>query len=163
MEGTPQNLAPDTYDRILAGAALILLAAVTAALIRGHAEWGKVPPFIWAHIATIYIAVTLTPIMLLRRRGDRLHRRLGRGWVSAMFLTALFSFAIRLNDPGRLSWIHLLSVLTLTQIPIIVWSARNHKVRLHRQSVRGMVTGALIIAGAFTFPFERLMGRWLFG
>jgi uncharacterized membrane protein len=161
MERTAPKLTPDTFDRILAGAALILLAAVTAALIRGQEEWNRVPPFIWAHIATIYIAVSLTPIMLLRRRGDRLHRQLGWIWAGAMFLTALLSFGIQ--GTGSFSWIHLLSVLTLTQVPVIVWSARHHKIQVHRLSVRSMVAGALIIAGAFTFPFERLMGHWLFG
>jgi uncharacterized membrane protein len=29
--------------------------------------------------------------------------------------------------------------------------------------VRGMVTGALLVAGFFTFPFGRMLGAWLFG
>jgi uncharacterized membrane protein len=32
----------------------------------------------------------------------------------------------------------------------------------HRRGVRAMVTGALLIAGFFTFPFDRLLGHWLF-
>jgi uncharacterized membrane protein len=35
-------------------------------------------------------------------------------------------------------------------------------VKRHRRSVRAMVTGALLIAGFFTFPFNRLLGHWLF-
>ncbi len=156
------NLAPDTFDRILAGVALVLLAAVASAIWRGRAEWGDVPVFIWAHIATILVAVALTPLMLLRRRGDRLHRRLGWIWVSALFFTALFTFGIRGVNGANLSWIHLLSAWTLTQVPMIAWTARTHRVNWHRHSVRGMIVGALIIAGAFTFPVERLMGHWLF-
>ena len=157
------KLAPDGWDRLLAGAALLLLTAVAAAVWRGRAEWGNVPPFVLAHFATIVVAVSLTPLMLLRRRGDRFHRRLGWVWVSAMFLTALFTFGIRgLNAPA-LSLIHLLSVWTLIQLPLIAWYARTHRVDRHRRAVRGMVTGALIIAGVFTFPVERLMGHWLFG
>ena len=48
-------------------------------------------------------------------------------------------------------------------MPLIVWAARTHNVARHRNAVRGMVAGALIIAGIFTFPFDRLMGHWLFG
>ncbi len=48
-------------------------------------------------------------------------------------------------------------------MPLIVLAARRHQHAKHRAAVRGMVTGALIIAGIFTFPFERLMGHWLFG
>jgi uncharacterized membrane protein len=157
------KLAPDLFDRILAAAALVLLAAVAAAVWRGREEWHQVPPFVWAHIATIAVAVSLTPVMLLRRRGDRVHRRLGWIWVTAMALTALLTFGIRGINQGGLSFIHILSAWTLIQVPLIVWNARSHRIEPHRRAVRGMVTGALIIAGAFTFPFERLMGHWLFG
>lgn len=58
--------------------------------------------------------------------------------------------------------IHILSVWTVIQVPIIWWTARNHKIARHRSAVRGMVFGALLIAGFFTFPFDRMLGRWLF-
>jgi uncharacterized membrane protein len=160
---TKSMLAPDRYDRFLAAAAVVLLAFVAAALWRGRDEWGEVPTFVWAHIATIVLALCLTPVMLLRRRGDRLHRRLGWVWVSAMGLTALLTFWIRGLNQGSLSVIHILSAWTLIQVPLIVWAARGHKIARHRAAVRGMVTGALLIAGIFTFPFGRLLGHWLFG
>ena len=157
------TLAPDRFERILAGAALLLLAAVAAALWRGRPEWGEVPPIVWGHIATIVTALALTPVMLLRRRGDRLHRLLGWIWCTAIAATAIASFWIRGLNGASLSFIHLLSAWTLFQVPLIVWAARSHNVARHRTAVRGMVTGALLIAGIFTFPFGRLLGHWLFG
>ena len=157
------GLAPDLVDRILAAAALVLLAFVLTALWRGRGEWHRVPVFVWLHIGTVVAATALTPVMLLRRRGDRLHRRLGWIWVAAMFLTASFTFGIRGINGGALSLIHILSAWTLVQVPLIVWSARTHNHRRHRASVRGMVAGALLIAGIFTFPFDRMLGEWLFG
>jgi uncharacterized membrane protein len=157
------SLKPDLFDRILSFAALLLLAAVITALWKGRDEWGEVPPVIWAHLATIVTAVVLTPVMLLRRRGDRLHRRIGWVWASAMAITAISTFGIRGLNQGSLSLIHILSAWTLIQVPVIVWAARTHNIARHRTAVRGMVTGALIIAGVFTFPFDRLMGHWLFG
>jgi uncharacterized membrane protein len=157
------SLKPDWLDRLLAAAAIVLLACVLAALARGAAEWSRVPTIVWSHILTILVAVTLTPVMLLRRRGDRLHRRLGWVWVSAMALTAALSFGVRGLNSGSFSLIHILSAWTLIQVPLIVWSARSHNVPRHRASVRGMVIGALLVAGIFTFPFNRLMGHWLFG
>lgn len=156
-------LSPDRYERALAVAAMLVLAMTLAALARGHANWGRVPGFVWAHLATIIVALALTPPMLLRRRGDRLHRRLGWLWCGSLVATAALSFGIRDTRDGGFSLIHILSVWTLVQVPLIVVSARNHRVAAHRSAVRGMVTGALVIAGLFTFPFGRMLGRWLFG
>lgn len=159
----PRSLSPDRFERILAITALALLLTVLVALARGHAQWGLLPWQVWAHLATILTALALTPVMLLRRRGDQPHRVLGTLWVVAMIATALISFDIRLINKGGFSIIHALSAWTLIQVPILWWSARTHNVVRHRRSVRGMVLGALIIAGFFTLPFGRLLGTWLFG
>ncbi|KQS02143.1 hypothetical protein ASG11_15275 [Sphingomonas sp. Leaf357] len=159
----PQSLAPDTLERVLAVGAAVLLAAVVAALVRGQAHWGEIPAIVWAHLLTIMIALVLTPTMLLRRRGDRPHRVLGTIWVVAMLATALISFGVRQTNHGGFSFIHIISAWTVIQVPIIWWSARTHNIVRHRRSVRGMVIGALLVAGFFTFPFHRLLGQWLFG
>ncbi len=158
-----QSLAPDGTERVLAVGSGLLLVAVVVALVRGRAEWATVPASVWAHLATIIVALALTPTMLLRRRGDRPHRVLGTVWVIALIATALISFAIRLTNPGGFSVIHIISAWTLIQVPIIWWSARTHDIPRHRKSVRGMVIGALLVAGFFTFPFHRMLGQWLFG
>lgn len=170
MIETASRTAPQTapltvqrIDRVLALLAALLLLAVAGALARGMADWPRVPALIWLHIATITIALILTPLMLLRRRGDRPHRILGWIWVCALAGTALISFGIRTISPGNLSYIHILSAWTLIQLPIIVLSARRHDHARHRRAIHGMVIGALLIAGFFTFPFGRMMGSWLFG
>lgn len=164
--GTPPkkvSILPDGFDRFLSLGAIALLTALLIALLKGRAEWGQLPGTVWFHIATIATALGLTPVMLTRRRGDLLHRQLGWVWVVSMFVTALISFDIRLINRGGFSLIHILSVWTLIQVTVIIWSARNHNVARHRSAVRGMVLGALLIAGFFTFPFDRLLGQWLFG
>ena len=161
---TPDRpLAADPYEKMLAAAAAILLAFVIVAVARGRPEWALIPAIIWAHLATIVIALALTPVMLLRRRGDQAHRQLGRVWAASMVLTAFLSLFVRLSNHGGFSLIHILSVYTLIQVPLLVWFARQHNIRRHRRAVRAMVTGALLIAGFFTFPFGRLLGHWLFG
>lgn len=156
-------VSPDAYERLLAFAAIVLLGFVLAALWRGREQWAQVPWQVWPHLATVMVALVLTPVQLLRRRGDPFHRGLGRIWVAAMFLTALLSLNLREINHGHFSLIHLLSVLVLFTAPLLWWSARTHRVAAHRRAARGMVTGALVIAGAFTFPFDRLLGHWLFG
>ncbi|UVO51454.1 hypothetical protein M0208_13425 [Sphingomonas sp. SUN019] len=156
-----KGLGVDLYEKILSVAATILLVAACTAILRGQSEWLRVPALIWAHLATVLIATGLTPVMLLRRRGDARHRLLGTVWVVAMLATVLLSLGVRTG--GGFSVIHILSLWTLVQVPIIWWSARTHNVVRHRRAVRGMVTGALVVAGFFTFPFDRLLGHWLFG
>jgi uncharacterized membrane protein len=158
-----RSLAPDLYERVLAYAALLLLAAVLAALARGRDEWSELSALIWGHLLTIIVALALTPVLLLRRRGDRLHRQLGWVWAAALAGTALLTFGIRQTNDGSLGFIHILSAWTLIQVPLIVLHARAHRHDKHRGAVRAMVTGALLIAGFFTFPFGRLLGNWLLG
>ncbi len=139
------------------------MLAVLAALIRGQGQWDMLPWQVWAHLATISIALLLTPVMLWRKRGDRLHRQMGWVWSLAMVVTALISFDIRQVSAGGFSFIHLLSIMTLVLVPLLIWEARRHKIGAHRSAVRGLITGALLLAGFFTFPFNRLLGTWLFG
>lgn len=159
----PKPLTPDTLERVMAVGAILLLGAVVFALFKGRADWARVPWQVWPHLLTIMIALALTPVMLLRRRGDRFHHQLGWLWAATMFLTALLSLNLREINRGGFSYIHILSIWTMVQVPIIIWAARTHNVARHRGAVRGMVLGALLIAGFFTFPFDRLLGHWLFG
>ena len=156
-------LAADTYERGLAIGAIVLFSFAIAAILRGHADWARVPATVWVHLLTIGIALVLTPVMLLRSRGDRLHRKLGWVWVTFMILTACISLLIENPHFNRFSYIHILSIFVLVQVPLIAHAARRHNVKRHRNGVRAMVTGALLIAGFFTFPFNRMLGHWLFG
>ena len=104
----------------LSAAALLLLGAVTVALVRGQAEWTRVPAIVWLHLGTIIIALSLTPVMLLRPRGDRPHRTLGWVWCACLIATAAFSFGIRIQNDGSLSVIHILSAWTLLTVPLMI-------------------------------------------
>lgn len=157
----PHALAPTWFDLVLAVLSAALLAAVLGALAGGRGEWSMLPANVWFHLVTIIIALALTPVMLLRFRGDRLHRTLGYVWLVSMVTTALMSFSIRQINDGTFSFIHLLSVLTLWVCYKLVRNARAHDPIGHRREVRGIVLGALMIAGFFTFQFDRVMGRWL--
>lgn len=158
-----RSIAPDLYERFLAVASIALLGAVIVAIARGRAEWPTIPSVIWVHLATIVVALALTPVLLLQRRGTRRHRRIGWVWAIAMLTTALVSLFIRGINPGGWSWIHILSVITIIGVPATVFAARKHHIAAHRFGIRFAVTGALLIAGFFTFPFDRLLGRWLLG
>ncbi|PSJ37339.1 DUF2306 domain-containing protein [Allosphingosinicella deserti] len=138
-----------------------MLLTVTVALVRGSGEWQTLPGIVWFHIGTMLLALGLTPVVLLRRRGDRWHRRLGYVWVIALVTTAIATFWIRMSNPGHLGPIHVLSAFTIIQVPRIVLAARRHDVAAHRRGILLVVIGALLIAGFFTFMPSRLLGDWL--
>ena len=52
------------------------------------------PISIQVHVVCAVVSLALVPLMVLRRKGDRLHKVIGRVWAIAMALTALSSFAI---------------------------------------------------------------------
>ena len=162
-----QRLLPNGLLALASGA--LALAAIIA-IARGRPQWGLVPPLVWVHLVSILIATGLTPVMLLRRKGTRNHRRLGYVWVGAMMATAVTSLFFSTRVPGGwgvftgdFSFIHLLSVLVIVQVPRIVQRARAHDREGHESAVRAIVIGALLVAGFFTFPFNRLLGVWLLG
>ncbi len=155
-------LTPTAIERTLAYASIALLLAVAGAVVRGHADWARIPALIWLHIGTTTLCLALTPVLLLGPRGVRRHRVLGYVWVASMSATALLTFGIRDIGQGGLSTIHLLSGITLTQAPMLAWHARNHRVDAHRYTVLSLVAGALLIAGSFTLLPGRMLGRWLF-
>ena len=154
-------LTPTLFERVLAIGAAIMFVIVVTALVRGYAHWREVPVLVWMHLLTIIIALALTPFLLLGPRGNRQHRQLGYIWVVSMAATAALSFGI--YGKGGWSAIHLLSAFTLVQAPLIAWHAHRHDVIAHRTTVQLIVFGALLIAGVFTLPFGRMLGRWLAG
>jgi uncharacterized membrane protein len=158
-----KSLAPDLLEIALGWLSLVLLAVVIVALLRGFAHWPEVPWTVWVHLGTMMTALAITPAILWHPRGTMRHRVLGYTWVACLFVTAALSFWIRVSHPGHLSFIHILSAWTLVILPVIVFAARSGNVVRHRRSVRGMVIGALLIAGFFTLPPFRMLGEWLFG
>lgn len=158
-----KSLAPDTVERVAGLGALALLSVVLTAVWRGMPHWGELPITIWVHLAAMIVVLVLTPLLLWRRRGTRAHRLLGWIWAIAMLVSAADSVLVKTVNPGHFSPIHLLSVLVLFAVPLAVFNARRHRVAEHRRTMRALTIGALLIAGFFTFPFGRLLGRWLFG
>ncbi len=115
------------------------------------------------HLLAALSALVVAMYMLSAAKGSRAHRVVGWASVVLMMTTALSSFFIRELDPGKLSWIHILSGWTAIAAPIGVWAARTHRVLLHQRFMTGIVVGGLVIAGGFSFLPGRLMWRVLFG
>ena len=111
-----------------------------------------------AHAAGATLALGLGGYVVLRRRkGDRLHRRLGIVWMATAYWVAGSSFGIQRLHPGHFTWIHGLSAWTIVSLSVALWAAVTHRVDLHRGFVVGSYLG-LVGAGlaAMAFP-QRLV------
>jgi uncharacterized membrane protein len=161
MSDTDPSLQPDRYEKILAAAAVVLFILVSIALLRGRDAWVDLGLLIWLHLASVMLPLAITPVQLLRRRGDGAHRLLGWIWALSLFATALISLGIRDINDGGFSFIHIFSIVTIITVPMLVFAARHHRIARHRGAVRGLVTGALLTAGYFTLIPSRMLGGWL--
>ena len=140
----------------LVGAALLRrIASGTPLLPSHHSVW------LALHLAAVIPALPLGGYILWRRKGDRLHRMLGRAWAGLMLLTAFSSFALH-GMTGRLSWIHILSVVVCVTVPRGIVQAIRGDIARHQRSMTLTYAG-LVTAGLFTFAPGRLLGAWLFG
>lgn len=120
------------------------------------------PLIVQCHVACAMTSLVLAPVMLLRRKGDRLHKLIGRVWVLAMAVTALSSFGITdIRLVGPFSPIHALSLLTLYSLLAAIYEARAGRIDLHKRHITGAAAG-LIGAGLFTLLPGRLMSDIVF-
>ncbi|MHA6296836.1 DUF2306 domain-containing protein [Devosia sp. CAU 1758] len=113
------------------------------------------------HLTTVLPALLLGAFVLANRKGDRLHRSLGRLWLALMLITAIASFWIR-GPHGGFSGIHLFSLGTAVAVPAAIASIHGGNVKAHRQILTSLYVG-LIVAGAFALDSGRLAGIFLLG
>ncbi len=117
------------------------------------------PTYIWLHLAVAVTALLIGLVLLLCGKGTRSHKLLGRLWAILMLTAAISSFFIQ--GRGRLSLIHVLSVVVLIAIPYGVYSIRTQRLRAHRRTM--LITYAsLWIAGLFTLLPYRMLGQLIF-
>jgi uncharacterized membrane protein len=116
------------------------------------------------HAFAAMAAFALGLVQLLAPKGTLPHRTLGWIWVALMAVVAGSSFWINeIRLVGPWSPIHLLSILTLVMLMIGVLAARRHDVSRHRKTMIWIFSGALVIAGLFTFLPGRIMHAVVFG
>ena len=120
----------------------------------------QTPLVIRLHLVAALLALPLGAVVLFRRKGNLIHRWLGRFWVWLMLTVAIGSFWIQ--GRGHLSAIHVLSVVTIVNLGYAFWAIRRGKVHGHRISMICSYT-ALCIAGVFTLLPYRMLGKLVFG
>lgn len=127
------------------------------------ALWAAISWVIKLHIFAALAALLIGTAILLQRKGSRLHKALGWGWVLAMATTAVSSLWITEINGDAWSFIHLLSGWTIVALPMAIFAIRNRKVDAHRRAMTGMFVGGLIVAGSLSFIPGRFMFEFFFG
>lgn len=115
------------------------------------------PPVILVHLAFGILALLVGAILMAGRKGARLHRILGWGWVLAVGIVAVTSLFIQTVNPGRFSFIHILSGYVIIALPLAVAAARRHDVERHRRYMTGLFFGGF----AVNLLFVLLPGRFV--
>jgi uncharacterized membrane protein len=148
-------------DPLLAAAVLLMLLLVAAFGCHMNQPSVRLSPWMVIHLSAILPSIPLGAVMLWRRKGDRLHRLLGRIWAALMGIAAVASFGLH-GLTGHVGPIHILSVITLVALPRAIWHARRGRIAEHRKTMT-ILYASLIAAGYFTLIPTRLLGHFLFG
>jgi uncharacterized membrane protein len=121
-------------------------------------------PAIPVHAFAAMAAFALGLVQFAAPKGTLPHRTIGWIWIALMAAVAVSSFWIhQIRLLGPWSPIHLLSIFTLTMLPLAAWKAHTHQVRAHRRIMIFTFLGALVIAGLFTLVPGRIMHGVVFG
>jgi uncharacterized membrane protein len=123
-------------------------------------------PPIPLHAFAAMTAFVLGVVQIVSPKGTTLHRTLGWLWVAFMLIVCTSTYWIH-GDSWRLwrTWspIHILSIFTAVMLVIGVAHARKHNITGHKITMICVFTGALVIAGIFTFVPGRIMHTVVFG
>ncbi|MGI9464649.1 MAG: DUF2306 domain-containing protein [Aestuariivirgaceae bacterium] len=122
------------------------------------------PLAVQVHLAAVAVAIAGIAVVILGRKGSRLHKLSGRVFVLGMAGAAVSSFWIMDLNDGRPSFIHIISVVTLLGLARGVDMARQGRIRTHRFLMASTAVGGLGIAGAFAvLAPHRLIWQMFFG
>ena len=115
------------------------------------------------HILAATGALVLSPIQLLRRRGDPWHRALGTLWVASLATAAASSFLISgFAVLGPFGPIHLLSIYVLFLLARALTALRRGDAALHGTIMRNLVWWGLVLPGLLALLPSRLLGEIAF-
>ncbi|RXT56239.1 hypothetical protein B6S44_07370 [Bosea sp. Tri-44] len=118
------------------------------------------PAVIQLHALAALTSLAAGLTVLVLRKGTARHRLIGWVFVAAMAVTAASSAFI--TSDGHYSAIHLLSVLTIVNLPYAIIMRRRGNIVAHRSAMLWLFAG-LVVAGAFTLVPGRLMNKLAFG
>lgn len=121
----------------------------------------------YLHLATVVPCFVIGTVLLMIKKGTKIHKQFGRIYMVLMLFTAFVTlFMPAMLGPRFLNhfgYIHGFSFLTLYTVPTAYWAIKNGNVKSHKRKMILLYFGAIIIAGGFTFVPGRYLHTLFFG
>jgi uncharacterized membrane protein len=122
------------------------------------------PPVIQVHALFAFMALLIGAVQLTRKKGDWLHRVMGKTWVVFMAVVAGSSFFIwTIRVVWLFSPIHLISIFTLVMLWVGVRAAQRGDIKRRMRTMEYLYFLALVVTGLLTFIPGRIMYKVAFG
>ena len=119
------------------------------------------------HLLTIVPCVFIGAYLLIVKKGNKIHRVLGRVYMLLMLITSILTLFMQAHVGPRLfnhfGFLHLFSVLTIYTVPTAYIAIKKGEVNKHKWKMILLYFGAIVIAGAFTFVPGRYLYEVFFG
>jgi len=120
-------------------------------------------PTIVIHTLAALGALVLGAALYALPKGRRPHQAIGITCAILLLTTALTAVFITTDPSGAFSWIHGFIPLTLFGLFGIWMGVARRNFRQHKFAARGIIFGALLVPGLFTFVPGRIMHAVVFG
>lgn len=124
----------------------------------------QLSPAIAIHLSAALAALTLGPIALRLKKGQRGHRAAGYAWITCMLSAAVSAMFIRdfqLPNIAGYTLIHLLVPGTFLGIGIAIYAISHRDVFRHKRAMWITYLAGGVGAGLFALLPDRLLGNWL--
>tara|TARA_R110001606_G_scaffold35699_1_gene103428 strand:- start:140 stop:523 length:384 start_codon:yes stop_codon:yes gene_type:complete len=121
---------------------------------------------LYFHLATVIPCFFIGTILLLIKKGTKIHKNFGRVYMVLMMITATVTLFMPAEvGPtifNHFGWIHSFSFLTIYTVPTAYIAIKKGNVKAHKRKMILLYFGAIIIAGGFTFVPGRYLHELLF-
>ncbi|MFT6870063.1 MAG: putative membrane protein [Paraglaciecola sp.] len=120
----------------------------------------------YLHLATVIPCFIIGTMLLVIKKGTKIHVNFGRIYMVLMLITATITLFMQAEvGPtifNHFGWIHSFSFLTIYTVPTAYIAIKKGNIKVHKRKMILLYFGAIIIAGGFTFVPGRYMHSLFF-
>jgi uncharacterized membrane protein len=118
------------------------------------------------HLATVLPCFLIGTILMIIRKGTKIHIYSGRVYMLFMVITATVTLFMPAQVGPRFldhfGLLHSFSLLTLYTVPTAYSAIKSGNVKVHKRKMILLYFGAIILAGGFTFHPGRYLHNLFF-